>query len=134
MNPSVLIVEDHDTVRASLREWLGLAFPGWAFLEAKSGEEALDLACAQHPALVLMDIGLPKMNGIEATRRIKAALPSVSVVILTIYEDEAYRADAALAGASAYVAKRKMQSELVPVLTALLSESAGTPHSRSGGR
>jgi DNA-binding NarL/FixJ family response regulator len=61
------------------------------------------------------------MNGIEATRRIKAAAPTAQVVMLTIHEDEAYRADAAAAGASAYVPKRLMQTELLPALEALLS-------------
>jgi DNA-binding NarL/FixJ family response regulator len=62
------------------------------------------------------------MNGIEAARGIKAAVPATRVVMLTMYDDEAHRADAAAAGVSAYVPKRKVQTELLPVLTRLLAE------------
>ncbi len=117
-----MIVEDHDAVRASLREWLSATFPQCRFLEAKSGEEAVALASAQPPDIVLMDIGLPKMSGIEATRRIKAVVPQAQVVMLTIYDDPAHQADAAAAGACAYVTKRKMHKELIPLITKLLSQ------------
>lgn len=129
MNPTILIVEDHDAVRASLRDWLSVAFPRCEFLEARSGEEALVQVAAQPFDIVLMDIGLPQMNGIEATRQIKATAPQTRVVMLTIYEEQAFQADAAAVGASAYVAKRKMGTELVPVLTALLAGdgNSGTP-------
>jgi DNA-binding NarL/FixJ family response regulator len=124
VKPLILIVEDHDAVRASLRDWLSASFSGCRFLEAKSGEEAVALACAQSPDLILMDIVLPQMNGIEATRRIKAALPQVQVVILTMHENSAYQADAAAAGASAYVLKRTMRTELIPVVAGILSHRA----------
>ena len=70
--------------------------------------------------MVIMDIGLPGMSGIEATRRIKSSLPATHVVILTMYEDEASRAAAARAGASAYVVKRTMEIDLLPVVATLL--------------
>ena len=120
MPATILIVEDHDVVRKSLREWLGAVFPNFDLVEAASGEEAVAVARERPLRAVVMDIGLPQMSGIEATRQIKEAAPSAQVVILTIYEDTAYRADAAAAGASAYVPKRKMRAELVPTLTALL--------------
>lgn len=121
MEATILVVEDHDGVRRSLRDWLEVAFPGCRVVEAASGEEAIAIAQARSPRLVVMDIVLPQMNGIEATRHIKAAVPTAQVVILTIHEDGAYRADAAAAGASAYVPKRTMQSELLPTLAALLA-------------
>ncbi len=124
MKPTILMVEDHDAVRTSLRDWLSTSFPECRFLEGRSGEEAIDLVGAQAPDIVLMDIGLSEMNGIEATRRIKAMAPEVQVVMLTIHEAPIYRADAAAAGASAYILKRKMYAELIPVLTKLLSRSA----------
>ena len=120
MPATILIVEDHDIVRRSLREWLGAVFPSFDLVEASSGEEAVAVAREQPLRAVVMDIGLPQMSGIEATRQIKEAAPSAQVVILTIYEDAAYRDDAAAAGASAYVTKREMRAELVPTLTALL--------------
>jgi DNA-binding NarL/FixJ family response regulator len=120
MPTTVLIVEDHDAVRRSLREWLETVFSQCCFIEAASGEEAVALAETSGPHLVVMDIGLPRMNGIEATRRIKAVVPTAQVVVLTIHEDEAYQTDATAAGATAYVPKRKMQTELLPALAALL--------------
>ncbi len=121
MAATILIVEDHDAVRRSLRDWLQVEFPQCRVIEAASGEEAIALTRVESPRLVVMDISLPGMSGIEATRRIKATLPSAQVVMLTIHEDDAHRADAATAGASAYVTKRVMQTELVPTLAALLA-------------
>jgi DNA-binding NarL/FixJ family response regulator len=122
-NPTILIVEDHDAVRISLREWLRASFPGSRFLEAKSGEEAVALASSQLPDIVLMDIRLPNMNGIEATQRIKAADPQVQVVMLTIHDGPDYRADAKAAGATGYVPKRTMHTDLIPVMERMLSGS-----------
>jgi DNA-binding NarL/FixJ family response regulator len=121
MNHNILIVEDHVVVRQSLREWLELSFPHYQLLEATSGEEAVTMARTMTPRLIIMDIGLPGMSGIEAAQGIKAMLPDTHVVMLTIYDDEAHRADAAAAGASAYVPKRKVQTELLPVVSRLLS-------------
>lgn len=120
---TIMIVEDHDALRDSLRRWLSAIFPDSGFLEAKSGEEALSLTSAQPPDIILMDIKLPSMNGIEATRRIKEDVPKTQVVMLTIYDTPDYRADAASAGASGYVPKHRMHSELIPLLTKLLSHN-----------
>jgi two-component system invasion response regulator UvrY len=117
---TILIVEDHAAVRKSLCDWLRVMLPDCEFVEAQSGEEAMSLTDAQPPDLVLMDIGLPGMTGIEATRRIKAIAPKTLVVILSIHEEEAYQLDAATAGASAFVSKRTMQTKLVPVIKTLL--------------
>jgi two-component system invasion response regulator UvrY len=122
MPTTILIVEDHDAVRGSLREWLETMFPQCHVVEAASGEEALILAQANMPQLVIMDIGLPQMSGIEATRRIKVQVPGARVVMLTIHEDDAYRTDAEAAGASAFVPKRRMQTKLIPTLMALLPD------------
>jgi DNA-binding NarL/FixJ family response regulator len=118
---TILVVEDHDAMRKLLREWMEIMFPQCRIVEAASGEEALTIAQARAPRVVVMDIGLPQINGIEATRRIKAAVPTVQVVMLTIHEDEAYRVDAVTAGASAYVTKCTMLTDLLPTLATLLS-------------
>ena len=122
MTTTILIVEDHDVVRRSLRDWLQVEFPQCRVIEAATGEEAIALTRVESPRLVVMDISLPGMSGIEATRRIKAALPSTQVVMLTIHEDDTHRADATTAGASAYVTKRAMQTQLMPTLAALLAD------------
>ena len=123
MSPHILIVEDHQGVRQTLREWLELSFPRYQVIEANSGEEGVTVAQAMAPCLVIMDIGLPGMNGIEAAQGIKAAAPATQVVMLTMFDDEAHRADAAAVGVSAYVPKRLVQTELLPVLTGLLAEA-----------
>lgn len=125
MNQHVLIVEDHDGVRKSLWEWMRIAFPQYPLLEATTGEEAVAVAQAMSPRLVIMDIGLPGMTGIEATQRIKAAVPTAMVVMLTIYDDAVRRGNAAAAGADAYVTKAKVQIELLPVLNRLLTGDEG---------
>jgi len=122
MNGTILIVDDHDRVRTTLHDWLSVVFPEYTVFEAKDGEEAVNKTIAQTPSLVLMDIGLPIMNGIEATRMIKAASPETKVVIFTIHESPQYQTDAVLAGASGYVVKRKMYSELLPMMKKLLSQ------------
>jgi len=121
INPLILIVEDNDSVRKSLREWLEGAFPKYQFIEAASGEKAIDITQAKSPCAVIMDISLPGMGGIEATRHVKDTMPTTQVVILTIHEEEAFRADAKAVGASAFVTKRVMRKELVPALAAVLA-------------
>jgi two-component system, NarL family, invasion response regulator UvrY len=125
MDQSILLVEDHQGVRASLREWLHLTFPQYQLLEATTGEEAVAMAQAASPCLVIMDIGLPGMSGIEATAAIKKSLPSTQVVMLTIYDDDDYREHAAAAGASAFVAKRQVKTELLPAIRRVLGEQQG---------
>ncbi len=123
MKATVLIVEDHDNFRFILRDWLKTSLPDLHLMEAKSGEEAFSLISTMLPDIVLMDIGLPAMNGIEVTRRIKTICPQVQVVMLTSHEGPEYEADAATVGASAFVTKRKMVSELIPVMSDLLSQA-----------
>lgn len=121
----ILIVDDHDQVRASLKNWLGATFPNHEFIEAASGEEAVVMSRENEPVLVLMDIALPEMNGIEATRQIKTARPATQVVMLTIHDEPDYRRDAEAAGACAFVGKGRAHSCLVPVLKRLLEPAEG---------
>jgi DNA-binding NarL/FixJ family response regulator len=120
---TILIAEDHGAVRKTLRDWLEVEFPQCRVIEASSGEDAVALARTESPHLAVMDIRLPGMSGIEATRQIKAISPSVQVVMLTIHEDDSYRADATAAGASAYVEKQAMHTKLIPTLAALLTSA-----------
>lgn len=123
--PILLIVEDHDAMRTALREWLSETFPACDLVEARSGEEGVALAEIKSPDIVVMDIGLPDMSGIEATRQIKKAVPQVQVVMLTIFEDPAYQADAREAGASGYVFKHRMHTDLIPIVASLLACHGG---------
>lgn len=119
MDCTILIVEDHDTVRASLRDWLASAFPASRLVDTNTGEEAVRLAAEFHPAIVLMDIGLPHMSGIEAARQIVEAAPQTKVIMLTIYEAADYQQAARAAGAVAFIPKRKMYLDLLPMLQQL---------------
>ena len=121
MTATILLVEDHDTVRKALRDWLEVELPQCRVIEAANGEDAVALTSRESPCLVVMDIRLPGMNGIETTRHIKAALPCAQIVMLTILEGDTYRAEATAAGASAYVQKQRMHAELLPTLAGLLA-------------
>ena len=119
--PVILIVEDHDELRRSLQDWLCSFFRDCSVLQAGSGEEALRKAGSESPDIILMDVMLPGMNGIEAASRIKGLFPDVQILMLSMYEDSAYQSGAALAGAAAYIPKRRMGTELIPAITKLLS-------------
>lgn len=116
-----LIVDDHERLRNLMSSWLKSLFPEVYFIDAASGEAALDLSNRYHPQVVLIDIGLPDMNGIEAARQIKHDLPQTFVIIHTIYDEQAYRLDAAEAGVDAFIVKSRSQSELIPVLSQVFS-------------
>jgi DNA-binding NarL/FixJ family response regulator len=122
MKRAILIAEDYEGVRILLRTTLGDTFPDYRLLEAKDGREAVNLAVVQRPDIVLMDIGLPQMSGIEATRQIKAALPEVQVLMVTNHEDFEHRAAAAAAGATGYILKKQIHTDLIPAVKALLSQ------------
>ena len=121
MPATILIVENHIAVRKALRDWLQAEFPRFRVLAVASGEEAIALARDESPRLIVMEVRLAGMNGIETTRQFKAAWPLSQIVMLTIYADDIYCAEARAAGASACVTKQRMHSELVPTLAALLA-------------
>lgn len=117
----ILIVDDHATVRTSLRDWLKGTFPQFEFLEAEDGEQAMQLAAQRRPQLVLMDIGLPGISGLAAARAILTDQPDTKVVILSIHDEARYRADADKLGASAFISKADMRSGLIPAIVNALS-------------
>lgn len=125
--PSILLVEDHDQVRSLLRDWLSAIFPQFAFPEAASGEQAIQLAAAHQPRLVLMDISLPGISGLEAARIILSNQPATRLVMLSIHDELSYRNDAAHLGASAFVSKATMRTTLIPALIQALEFDDESP-------
>ena len=104
----VLIVDDQPPFRAVARTLVSL-LAGWRVVaEAESGEDAVVAAERAAPALVLMDINLPGISGIEATRRITAARPDVRVVLMSTYAADDLPADASNCGAAAYIRKEDL--------------------------
>lgn len=131
VKPGILIVEDNDAFREFLRNWLSDNFTGCSLQEARSGEEAVAMARAMSPDIVLMDIGLPRMNGIEATKRIKKFSPKTQVVMLTMHVAPAYKSEAIKARASAYLLKEQIDTDLIYILKNLLSNLANTEHQKT---
>ncbi|HEV2091709.1 MAG TPA: response regulator transcription factor [Rubrobacter sp.] len=119
--PTLLLVDDHDFMRAGLRFVLeaktGLVVAG----EAADGEEAVALCRELRPDVVLMDITMPKMDGIEATRLIKAETPETAVLVLTSHVAEDLLMEAIKAGAAGYVLKGSGYEEVVGAVEAVLS-------------
>ncbi len=117
MNPiRLLLVDDQDIVRAGLRSLLEGRPELEVIGEAGGGKEAVALATQLQPDVVLMDVTLPDIDGVEATRRIKATVPGVNVLALTIHEDEAYFFEMLNAGAGGYVPKRASPDDLLTAI------------------
>jgi two-component system response regulator NreC len=122
MKIRLLLVDDHQVVRSGLRMLLSNQSDVDIVGEAGTAREALAAVHSLNPDVVLMDIGLPDLSGIDATSEIKRSNPGVAVVALTIHEDEEYFFKMLEAGASGYVPKRAAPEEL---LTAIRSAAAG---------
>ena len=109
----VLIVDDQAPFRSAARSVVGL-LGGWRVVgEVASGEDAVGAAASLHPDLVLMDINLPGISGIEATRQIVAADPDVKVVLLSTYAAEDLPEDARSCGAAGYIGKADLTPRLL---------------------
>jgi two-component system, NarL family, response regulator NreC len=115
----VLLADDHAVVRSGLRLLLDSQPDIRIIGEADNGNEAVSKVAELRPDVVLMDIEMPDMNGIEATRRIKTATPKVAVLALTMYEDDQYFFEMLRAGAAGYVPKRAAPDELVTAIRAV---------------
>ena len=118
MATRLLLVDDHAVVRMGLRMLLEDEPEFVIAGEAASASEALNMISRLQPDVVLMDIGLPDMSGIDAAREIKRLWPETAIVALTIHEDEEYFFKMLEAGASGYVPKRAAPEELVSAIRA----------------
>ncbi len=127
-DPRVLLVDDHDLFRTGLRNLLadqGVDVVG----EAQTGAEALGLVRELAPDVVVMDLNMPGMNGVEATRQINVLAPLTRVLVLTISDEDADVLDAILAGASGYLLKDSSIQELLQgIRSAAVGEALISPH------
>lgn len=109
---SVLLVDDHPVVRQGLRSMLETDVHLNIVGEAENGEDALGKVAQYGPEVVLIDIHMPVMDGLTATRRIKEKFPRTSVVVLTLYNNEQYVIEAVKAGAAGYLLKNASRDEI----------------------
>lgn len=124
-NIRVLVVDDHSLVREGVRALIGTQRGIEVVGEAENGKDAVKKARDLLPDVVVMDLGMPVLNGIEATRQIVKALPRTRVLVLTMHSDEKYVFQALKAGASGYLLKTCTASELTG---AILSVHGGNPY------
>lgn len=115
----LIIVDDHALIREGLRKILGLFDDLVVVGEAADGELAVVLTGELMPDLVLMDINMPNLNGIDATRQIKALYPAIGVIALTIHDEEEYIYELLKAGVSAYVLKDIESDKLIETIRAV---------------
>jgi len=118
---SLLIVEDQAFMRALLRDFLQSSITGIDVSEAGDGARARKLAGERRPQVVLLDINLPDVNGLELTAEIKKLLPDTQVIVVTSLTAGAYVEHARAAGAIGFVTKEKIYTDLVPLVVSALS-------------
>jgi DNA-binding NarL/FixJ family response regulator len=117
----VLIADDHAVVREGTRRILEQEPDMEVVGEAGDGEEAVNLATSLKPDVAIIDIAMPKLDGIEATKRIKAILPSINVLILSAYDDDQFIFSLLEAGAAGYLLKSIRGRELIDAIRAVYS-------------
>jgi DNA-binding NarL/FixJ family response regulator len=116
----IMIADDHAIVRRGLRSLLETQ-PGWEVCaEASNGREAVEMAAQFKPDVAVIDIGMPQLNGLDATRQIVAILPATEVLILTMHQSEEVAREVLRAGARGYVLKSDADVHLIAAVDALL--------------
>jgi DNA-binding NarL/FixJ family response regulator len=115
----VLLAEDHTIVRQGIAALLGVESDMEVVGQASSGLEAIELAKKLGPDVILMDIGMRQLNGLEATREIKKLFPSMKILVLTMYDNEEWIFQILKAGASGYLIKDSAMTDLSSALRAV---------------
>lgn len=130
---TVLLVDDHEVVRSGVSAFLASQPDFEVVGEARSGTEAVDLALKHVPDVVLMDLVMAKMDGVEATRQVKAVSPRTKIVVLTSYHQDEYIFPALQAGAISYILKDVKMDELADALRRA-AQGEATLHPRVASR
>ncbi len=115
----VLIADDHGIVRSGLRLLLERQPDIQVIAEAADGAAAREIAVRERPDLAIIDVNMPKLTGLQATREIKQQAPEVAVLILSMHDDERYLFEALKAGASGYVLKAQADTDLLAAIRAV---------------
>ena len=115
----ILIGDDHGIVRGGLKLLIDRQPDMEVVAEAQDGVEAFEKALASRPDLCVLDVSMPRLTGIQAARQIKAHLPDVQVLMLSMHDDQRYVFDALKAGASGYVLKREVDESLIGAMRAV---------------
>ncbi len=115
----VMLVDDHEIVRTGLKAFLDTQDGIQVVSEASSGEEAVRFAQEVRPSVIVMDITMPGMSGLEATRRVADLCPDCKVLVLTVHNDQQYFFEMMTAGAAGYVTKQAAAEELVDAIRAV---------------
>ncbi len=115
----VLIADDHGIVRSGVRLLLERESGIEVIGEASDGVEAREMAIRDHPDLAILDVKMPRLTGLQATREIREQAPDVAVLILSMHDDERYLFEALKAGASGYVLKHQADQELIDAVRAI---------------
>jgi DNA-binding NarL/FixJ family response regulator len=118
----LLIVDDHDLIRESTQVMLDGETDLEVVGEAVNGRHALELCRQLRPDLVLMDVRMPEMDGLTATREIKKEMPAISVLLVSAYESEDYRREAERAGAAGYILKDAERHQLLEAVRTALGQ------------
>ncbi len=130
----LLIADDHALVRSGLRSMLqrepGIEIVG----EARNGREAVELCRSLRPDLILMDVRMPEMDGLEATRTIKRELPETGVLMVTMHENRDYMLEATKAGAAGYVLKDASRNELISAVRRVVDAEPSVSQAAQPGR
>ena len=116
----ILLADDHSAIRQRLKQILLDEYPSSQIEEVDDGDDLLEQALAGDWDLVIADISMPAVSGLEALRHIRLSNPSLPVLLLSIYCDEDYASHAIKAGASAYLCKEAAHEELVPTVHRLI--------------
>ena len=123
----IIIADDHELVRESTRSMLEIEPDLRIIDEAKDGQETIELCRLQRPDVVLMDVGMPTVNGLEATQMIKEELPTTKILIWSAYDDPLFVSEAVRAGADGYVLKLSPVQELLDAIRGVLGGESQYP-------